>query len=233
MNFGTRGGSKKSHDMKREIIPVILAKDAADFKKKLAVIKTLRPAPRMVQVDIVDEKFAPYRTWNNPIKAASLLRGICFEVDLMTINSLRHAKAWQASGASRVFFHTEREASKNPREIIKYLHSHAVEVGISLNPDTPLSSIQPYLSMIDAMLLLGVNPGKSGQKFQPKILAKIRTLRKAHPRLPIEVDGGVNLRNARALFQAGATRLATASALLGADDPQMAWKRLTKMGIKN
>ncbi len=246
--------------MKREIIPVILTKDAADFKKKLAIIKALRPAPRMIQIDVVDGKFAPYRTWNNPKKAATLLKGMRFEVDLMTLDSLKHTREWIKAGTKRIMFHVEpllmssrakrgdpvlktrllrRSTPRNDiLKIIAYIKSHGVEVGLSLNPDTPIGVLESFLAhnpsqppltlrggerAVDCVLLLGVNPGKSGQKFQPKILAKIRALRKAYPRLPIEVDGGVNLRNAQAIFQAGATRLASASAILGADDPQRAY----------
>lgn len=253
--------------MEREIIPVILAKDVADFKKKLAVIQALRPAPRWIQIDVVDGKFAPYKTWDNPKKAMAMLspspsplprvERVNIEVDLMVVNPLQHARAWIKTGAKRILFHVEASTRFRYRvtgnlllgnsvwQIIKYIKSHGVEVGLSLNPDTPIEMLKPFLpptsppptswggkrrGMIDCVLLLGVNPGKSGQKFQKKILAKIRALRKAAPRLPIEVDGGVNLKNARAILRAGATRLAAASAIVNAKNPQEAWKKLSKIG---
>lgn len=273
-----RVGSKKSHGMKREIIPVILAKNAADFKKKLSIIKTLRPAPRMIQIDVVDGKFAPYKTWNNPKKMVKEIKAAPspsplpqgkrvrerakIEVDLMVANPLKHARAWIKAGAERILFHVEslpmssrakrgdpvlqtrllRRSTPRPRndisKTIAYIKSHGVEVGLSLNPDTPIQALKLFLNpphrssprrgegegqQIDCVLLLGVNPGKSGQQFQKKILAKIRALRKASPRLPIEVDGGVNLKNAKSIVRAGATRLATASALLGNDNPQRSY----------
>lgn len=219
--------------MKREIIPVILAKNFSDFKKKLAIISTLRPKPKMIQIDVVDGKFAPFKTYNAPHRVAPLLKEAAFEMDLMVTNPLKHAKAWIKTGARRVLFHIEFKATKKPQKVIENIKSRDVEVGVSLNPNTPIEMIVPFVKQINAVLLLGVNPGKSGQKFQPKVLKKIRDLRQKYPALAIEVDGGVKLDNAALIFKAGATRLAAATAIVGAKNPQKAYKQLLKVASQN
>ncbi|KKU73430.1 MAG: Ribulose-phosphate 3-epimerase [Parcubacteria group bacterium GW2011_GWA2_47_26] len=266
--------------MKREIIPVILAKNFLDFKKKLAVIKTLKPKPRWIQIDVVDGKFAPFKTLANPKKIAILLgsrRSLAsekrrlkpaatfdFEVDLMVVDPLQHAKAWIQAGAKRILFHVEVFHKKIPSlkireepgelwDIIKYIKSRGVEVGPSLNAATPIGILEQYLALpgsrklqlayhtprrlkpaatFDCILLLGVNPGRSGQPFQRHVLKKIRALRKKYPHLPIEVDGGVNLSNAEEILKAGATRIATASALHNAASPQVAYQKFLKVADK-
>lgn len=212
--------------MKRELIPVILAKSFTDFRKRLDVIKKLRPKTQWIQIDVVDGKFVPWKTYNDPSKVKSLLRNINFEVDLMTVNPLLHAKEWVKAGAKRILFHVEPKATKNPSEIIEYLKSHGVEVGAAINAKTPLSRLIPHLHAVDCALILGVNPGKSGQPFQKQVLKKIRALHKKYPRLPIEVDGGVQLDNARSILEAGATRLAAASAIQKAPSPSIAYKKI-------
>ena len=226
--------------MYRELIPVILAKNFLDFKKKLATIRTLRPKPRWVQIDVVDGKFAPWKTWpHNPLKLPRAFwgrefHGLNIEIDLMVVDPLKHAKAWIKAGAKRILFHAEPKATKNPLPIIQYAKKYGVQVGLSLNAQTPLAMLlsngRPIAKQqIDAVLLLGVNPGKSGQPFQKSVLKKIRALHKKYPHLPIEVDGGVKLENAPKLLQAGATRLAAATAIHGAKNPQLTYAKLLKV----
>lgn len=216
--------------MKNEIIPVILAKDLTDFKSKLAIIKALRPKPRWVQIDVVDGKFAPWKTWPlNPLRLPLNLRGrdCCIEVDLMVVDPLKHAKAWIKAGAKRILIHVEALPRYTEIQSPKFRRLDlptSIEIGLSLNAQTPLSHLTPYIKYADCVLLLGVNPGKSGQPFQPQVLKKIRVLRKKYPALPIEVDGGVNLKNAETILKAGATRLAAASAILNSPNPQKTYK---------
>lgn len=234
-----------------ELIPVILAKNFADFKKKLATIKKLRPKPRWIQIDVVDGKFAPWKTYNNPGRIMKAFtptplpkgeggrrqgKGFNVEVDLMAVNPLRHAKAWIKAGAKRILFHVEQSGIKhgtwNMEQIVKiakYIKSHGAKVGLSLNARTPLSLLTPYIKEADGVLLLGVNPGRSGQPFQKAVLNKIRTLHRKFPALPIEVDGGVSLKNAALILRAGATRLAASSAIHGSKNPQQAYKKLLKV----
>ncbi|MBI4135856.1 thiamine phosphate synthase [Candidatus Uhrbacteria bacterium] len=215
--------------MKRELIPVILAKNFSDFKERLTTIKTFKPKPLWIQIDVVDGKFAPWKTWADPEIAKHELRGMNYEVDLMVVDPLKHAKAWMRAGAKRILFHIEHNVKDQPSTVIACVKKNGAEVGASLNARTSLRNLFPYLASLDCVLLLGVNPGRSGQPFQPSVLKKIRTLRKKFPHLPIEVDGGVSLKNAQAILRAGATRLATASALHKAANPQQTYKNFLKV----
>lgn len=223
--------------MKNEIIPVILAKDSADFKNKLNIIKTLRPKLKMIQVDVADGKFTPFKTFHDYKKIKKI--GLPpFEAHLMVTDPLRHTKDCLKAGAKRVLFHLETQVKKKNQQIqpsekivqiLKYIKSNNKEAGLCLNPNTPLSTLSPYLNLINCILLLGVNPGRSGQSFQPQILKKIIALRRLCPTLPIEVDGGVKLDNARTMFKAGANRLSVASAVINAENPQKAYQQLLKI----
>jgi ribulose-phosphate 3-epimerase len=214
--------------MKREIIPVILAKSFADFKKKLGIIKKLRPRPKMIQIDVVDGKFAPFKTYNAPERVKKILKGMNFEVDLMVVDPVRHAADWIKAGAKRILFHIE--SAKDPRTVIALAYKNKREVGLSLNPDhSSITRLLLYRKEIDAVLLLGVRPGKSGQKFHRHVLKKIQAFHRRAPTLPIEVDGGVNLVHAEEMFKAGATRLAAASAIMNAKNPQDSYQQLLKI----
>lgn len=215
--------------MKRELIPVILAHDLKDFKAKLSTIQSFKPKPDMIQIDIVDGKFAPWTTFRNAKKATPLLKKVNYEMDLMVVDPLKHAKAWIKAGAKRILFHIEPKATKDPLKVIKYVKSNKCQIGISINAKTPLSKLFPYIKYVDCVLLLGVDPGKSGQPFQTHTLKKIQILRKKFPTLPIEVDGGVDLKNAAKITKAGANRLASASAILKSTNPQKTYKEFLKI----
>ncbi|MDP3244473.1 MAG: hypothetical protein Q8M83_02305 [bacterium] len=271
--------------MVRKIIPIILANDFTDFKKKLVIINSLKPKAKMIQIDVSDGKFTSQKIFNQTNKIKNLDIP-AFEAHLMVNDPLKHAKAWIMAGAKRILFHVEpflenpsltlplfKSLSNSPfakgREplagenslyspplekggwgdlwkTINFIKQQNIEVGLCLNPETPITILEPYLFSpspyssptnggrkngwaIDCVLILCVTPGKSGQKFQGKNLAKIRALRKKYPNLPIEVDGGVNLNNAKKIFQAGATRLSAASAILNADNPQKAYTAFLKL----
>lgn len=104
-----------------------------------------------------------------------------------------------------------------PEHTFGLIRERGASVGLSLNPDDPLTDITSVLERVDALLLLGVHPGFGGQKMFAGMLARITTARalidRAHPGLPIFIDGGVNPQNARALVNAGADWLVVGTAL--------------------
>ena len=106
-----------------------------------------------------------------------------------------------------------------------------MRAGVALNPATPLATLDEILPELDYVLVMSVNPGFGGQKFIPAALDKIRRLRADHPGArpqggQIEVDGGVDLGNIRALVEAGAEVLVAGSAVFGHGDPEAAARRL-------
>lgn len=114
-------------------------------------------------------------------------------------------------------------------EVIYKVKNHNKQVALSLNPSTPVPSIIHLLDDIDMLLLLAVEPGFSGQKFQEKVIEKVKEAKTLSPNLAIEVDGGVGFENTAKLVKAGADFLAANSVLYKADDFKIAFDKLEKL----
>ncbi len=210
--------------MKREIIPAILAKDFADFKKKLVAVRALRPP--MIQIDVADGTLTPWRAFGDAKKIQKLSLPP-YEVDLMVGNPEKAALEWILAGAKRIIFHIE--PLRNPEVVIDLVRLYNRKVGIALSPGTSLKAIEPYVSLVDLIQFKGVEPGKSGQKFIPAVLKKIKALHQRYPKLPIAVDGGVNLTTIGSLIRSGASIFGMTSAIMGADDPMDAYKKFKRI----
>lgn len=206
-----------------KIIPAILAKTKEEFEQKVAAARSFATE---FQLDIMDGRFVPNATWGDPeeIKKMNLPP---YEVHLMVSNPENEIEKWVTAGAKRIFFHFE--AIADARAVIQKIKSFGAEAGIAINPETPVSSITDFFDILDAVLVMGVNPGFSGQEFQPITIQKIKEIKKLNPNIVIEVDGGVNLDNAVELSEAGADELVTASAIFSADDPKIAYEKLLKI----
>ena len=193
-----------------EIIPAILENDFSEIKKKIFQVENY---VFWVQIDVVDGIFAPNTTWNNPKDLAEVKSFLRFEIDLMIAEPEKHIDEWITSGASRIFFHAE--AAKNPEYIINSAREADIEIGMSINPSTPIDVLYDFVPQIDAVLFLGVEPGFQGQVFHDEVIDKIKAMRSKFPELPIEVDGGAKIGIVRKLAQAGATRVIVGNAIFG------------------
>ena len=169
----------------------------------------------MVQIDVMDNKFVPNKTWGTSEKIKKALNEINykknFEIHLMVLNPEKVVDKWADTGAKRIIFHFE--STTKIKEVIKKIKESKCEVGIAINPETSVKSIEKFLKDLDFVLVMGVNPGFSGQKFQPQILRKIKQIKKIKSKILVGVDGGVNLKNAKKIISAGADTIATASAI--------------------
>lgn len=122
------------------------------------------------------------------------------------------------AGASLFMFHVE--AAKNVIECIDLIHSKGMKAGLALKPMTPLSDIKPFVSMVDMVLIMTVEPGFGGQKFMSSCLEKIRELRSIYPNLDIEVDGGISLETISIAAEAGANVFVAGSAIFQSESPK-------------
>lgn len=208
-----------------EIIPAIMPKDYEDLDEAMSLFVGVVP---MVQLDIMDGKFVPARTWPYPRDAhfdaitteeegMPRWEDINFEVDLMIENPELAVPKWVSAGASRIIVHIE---SMRDFEVIREaVPEGLIELGLAINTTTPLSTLDPYLDRIDFVQCMGIaRIGFQGESFDERVLEHVRTLRAAHPDLPISIDGSVNFDTAKRLVDAGATRLVSGSAILEADD---------------
>ncbi|TAL19387.1 ribulose-phosphate 3-epimerase [Patescibacteria group bacterium] len=205
-----------------EIIPAILAYSEKEFDDK---VKQIGARASTIQIDVMDGLFVPNRTWADPAAVAKMRLPYTIEAHLMVADPLPAAQAWVAAGAQRIFVHAEAEGW---RAAVQAAREEEREGGVAVNPNTPLSAIEEVINELDAVLVMGVNPGWSGQPFERLAIARVAELRSRYPRLRIEVDGGVNESNARELAAAGADGLVAASALFSAKNFEESFKALSR-----
>lgn len=214
-----------SEDM-LEIIPAIIAKDFSEVKEK---IKRVESFVNWVQLDIMDGKFVPNTAWNELEDLRDEHFKVSLEAHLMINEPENYAEKWIDAGIKRVIFHIE--ATSKPGEIVKICRDRGIEVGVAINPETPIEQLEVLSGSdpdrsVDMILVLGVSPGFGGQKFKPEIIPKIRELRKASPHLTIGVDGGMNPETAKQVVEAGANVIVAGSYIFGSKDMQSAISEL-------
>ena len=199
---------------KIKIAPSILA---ADFSCLREEIKRVEEAGAdLLHLDIMDGHFVPNISFGPLIvKALDRLTHLPLDVHLMIKKPERYLEAFRISGADYLTVHLE--ACPNLAEVIRQIMELKAKVGVALNPQTPFSSIIPFLKKIDLLLLMSVNPGFGGQEFIPAVLEKIKEAAQwiSRREIPLEiaVDGGVGPQNAPQIIEAGATILDAGTAI--------------------
>jgi len=209
--------------MKTELIPAILTSSVEDLARKLDLVRGKTP---WVQIDIMDGSFV----FNQSITVDDVTeyaRGIKLEAHLMVLHPEMYIDACKKAGFERIVFHYE--AVPHIEVLLEKISKAGMERGIAINPETPITSVLPYLSNIDTVLLLGVIPGLSGQMFHEPVLEKINDLQQHAKSMPIGIDGGIDLDNASRVIVAGADRLIVGSAIFGAVDPNDALKQFQSL----
>ena len=196
------------------IAPSILSADFARLGEEVQAI--LHAGADWVHVDVMDGRFVPNLTIGMPVVAA--LRRITsapLDVHLMIVEPERYVEDFVAAGADIVTVHVE--ASVHLHRTLQHIRSLGARAGVSLNPHTPLASVEHVLELCDMVLIMSVNPGFGGQRFIESALTKIAALRVLSERqgleLTIEVDGGVTPENIGRVASAGANAFVAGSAV--------------------
>jgi ribulose-phosphate 3-epimerase len=196
------------------IIPAILAKTEEDYEVLVSELNAFDELKNsLVQIDFTDGIFVNSKTtyWDVFDKYPLNYE---IEAHLMVQEPLSFLTRLSSYRFKRVVFHIE---VGNTEEIIRQIKERHMEVGLALNPETSLDSVVPYLSQIDVLLILGVNPGFGGQEFKSEVLDKVKEAFKLRNEgsysFKIEVDGGVNETTISAIQEAGADLLVVGSAL--------------------
>ncbi len=216
--------------MKKEIkiAPSILASDFSVLGEEITNIS--KAGADYIHFDIMDGHFVPNLTFGpDTVKSLRKYTKKKFDVHLMIKPVNKFLIPFIKAGADIISFHPE--TVKNVNETIKIIKSHKKKVGLVLNPNIKENKIFPYLKKIDLILVMSVYPGFGGQTFIKSQLKKIKTIyekiKKENLKIDIEVDGGVNHKNAKNIINAGANILVAGTACFKGG------KRFYRKNIKN
>jgi ribulose-phosphate 3-epimerase len=209
------------------LAPSILAADFGRLADEVA--RAEKGGAGAVHVDVMDGHFAPNLTMG-PAVVAAVHRATRLPIDvhLMIENADRFVDAFADAGAGWLSLHVE--TLPHLQRTVAHVRNRGLRAGVALNPSTPLSALDEILAELDYVLIMSVNPGFSGQSFLPASLDKVRRLRDhirgRGLRAQIEVDGGVDAGNARALVEAGADILVAGFSVFGKGDTEDDVRRL-------
>jgi len=201
------------------IAPSILSADASRLGEEIAAVE--KAGADWIHVDVMDGRFVPNITMG-PAIVGSLRKTtkLPFDVHLMIKNPDAFVESFADAGADYITVHVE--AVSHLHRLIELIKKTGKKAGVSLNPATPLNSVEEILPEIDLLLIMSVNPGFGGQQFIKSSLLKIKRAHEMIERLTgktlLEVDGGVNLQNIASIAQAGADVLVAGAAIFGTRD---------------
>ncbi len=201
------------------IAPSILA---ADFAHLARDIEAISEHIDLLHVDVMDGHFVPNISLGPPV-ISSLRRATDLYLDchLMITDPLTYLEPLKTAGANGVTVHIE--AVPDPTAVVDEAGDLGLDVGLVINPPTPVSAIEPYLEVANMVVVMSVHPGYGGQSFIEAVLPKIEHLREIIDSraltTDIEVDGGIDLRTAAPARDAGANVFVAGTSVFRADDP--------------
>ena len=200
----------------------ILSADFANLHKDCT--RLLEAGADVMHFDVMDGHFVPNISYGASVLTClhAALPDVFYDVHLMISDPARYAADFAKAGADLITFHLEA-VPDTVEEVIAAIRATGCQVGISIRPGTPVEAVFPYLSVVDLILVMSVEPGFGGQKFLPTTPARIAAIRAERARLGcntlIEVDGGINTVTGPQCIEAGVDWLVAGNSLFRAEDP--------------
>lgn len=190
-----------------------------------------RSAAGWFHLDVMDGLFVPNISFGFPVcKAIAEVAEKPMDAHLMIVEPWRYIERFAALGVKYLSVHYEACNDRRLKECIKLIRDCGMGVGVAINPETPAEVLIPYLHSIDYVVVMGVHPGYSGQKYIPETTEKVAVLAEmiagAEADCFIEVDGGVSVQNIAELERLGAGVFVAGSAAFSSGDPKTAVRAL-------
>ena len=202
------------------IAPSVLSADFGNLARDIQMLNN--SACDWIHCDVMDGNFVPNISFGFPVlKAIQKVAKKPMDVHLMIEGADRYVEQFRDAGAEVLTVHAENNVHLD--RLCQLIRSHGMKAGVAINPGTPVESLVDVIPSLDMVLVMSVNPGFGGQKFIENTYSKLIRLdgirREMRADFLIEVDGGVNDKNAAKLFEAGADVLVAGSAVFKAEDP--------------
>lgn len=197
---------------------------AADFKELGKEIKAIEEnGAKYLHFDVMDGIFVPSISFGMPVlESIRPATNLVCDAHLMITEPIRYIEAFAKAGADLITIHLE--ACENVEATIAKIRECGCKVGISICPETPVSSLENFVDKVDMVLIMSVHPGFGGQKFIPESLDKIRELKTMLLAkgldVDIQVDGGIYTTNVEEVIKAGANIIVAGSAVFKGDTAQ-------------
>lgn len=203
----------------KKLAPSILSADFSCLGEQVAAIE--KGGADLIHVDVMDGHFVPNISFGAAVMKSLVGKtALPFDVHLMIEDPDKYAADFITPNTEYITIH--QEACTHLHRSIQYVKSLGVKAGVSLNPATPVDTLEYVLEDLDLILIMSVNPGFGGQAFIPSALRKVEELvrRRAEKGLAfeIEIDGGITLANVKEIMDAGVDIAVAGSAVFGKGD---------------
>ena len=209
------------------IAPSLLSANFLNLERDVAMLNESQAD--WFHLDVMDGLFVPNISFGFPIiQKIRGATGKILDVHLMIVEPERYLERFKKAGADIISIHAE--ACSKPLEAFQVIRGLNAKAGIVINPETPVSVLEPLLGFVDLVLIMSVHPGFGGQSFIPETTGKIVALKKMlqnqKNKVLIEVDGGVDLQIAGLLIDSGADILVVGNSIFASADPLQTILRL-------